>query len=70
MADTYTKIADFDRPGSDGGHGVRRIPKKLRVAPFAKVDVPWRCPRRYHHGARYAYIGDADHCGEGEACDH
>lgn len=38
MADTYTKIADLIDPEVMGDMVSARIPKKLRVAPFAKVD--------------------------------
>ena len=52
MADTYTKIADLIDPEVMGDMVSARIPKKLRVAPFAKVDDTWpvspaipsRCP--------------------------
>ena len=56
MADTYTKIADLIDPEVMGDMVSARIPKKLRVAPFAKVDDtrwgrptpswPWPLPPR------------------------
>ena len=61
MADTYTKIADLIDPEVMGDMVSARIPKKLRVAPFAKVDDTLAgVPGDTITVPAYAYIGDAD----------
>ena len=68
MADTYTKIADLIDPEVMGDMVSARIPKKLRVAPFAKVDDTLAgVPGDTITVPAYAYIGDADIVAEGEA---
>lgn len=68
MADTYTKIADLIDPEVMGDMVSARIPKKLRVAPFAKVDDTLAgVPGDSITVPAYAYIGDADIVAEGEA---
>jgi len=68
MADTYTKISDLIDPEVMGDMVSARIPKKLRVAPFAKVDDTLAgVPGDTITVPAYAYIGDADVVGEGEA---
>ena len=52
MADTYTKIADLIDPEVMGDMVSARIPKKLRVAPFAKVDDTLCLHRRCRHCGR------------------
>ena len=61
MADTYTKIADLIDPEVMGDMVSARIPKKLRVAPFAKVDDTLAgVPGDTITVPAYAYIGDAE----------
>ena len=68
MAYTYTKIADLIDPEVMGDMVSARIPKKLRVAPFAKVDDTLAgVPGDTITVPAYAYIGDADIVAEGEA---
>ena len=68
MADTYTKITDLIDPEVMGDMVSARIPKKLRVAPFAKVDDTLAgVPGDTITVPAYAYIGDADIVAEGEA---
>ena len=68
MADTYTKITDLIDPEVMGDMVSARIPKKLRVAPFAKVDDTLvGVPGDTITVPAYAYIGDADIVAEGEA---
>ena len=68
MADTYTKIADLIDPEVMGDMVSARIPKKLRVAPFAKVDDTLAgVPGDTITVPAYAYIGDADIVAGGEA---
>ena len=65
MADTYTKIADLIDPEVMGDMVSARIPKKLRVAPFAKVDDTLAgVPGDTITVPAYAYIGDADNVAE------
>ena len=68
MADTYTKLSDLIDPEVMGDVVSARIPKKLRVAPFAKVDDTLAgVPGDTITVPAYAYIGDAADVGEGEA---
>ena len=68
MPDTYTKLSDLIDPEVMGDVVSARIPKKLRVAPFAKVDDTLAgVPGDTITVPAYAYIGDAADVGEGEA---
>ena len=68
MADTYTKLSDLIDPEVMGDVVSARIPKKLRVAPFAKVDDTLAgVPGDTITVPAYAYIDDAADVGEGEA---
>lgn len=68
MADIYTKLSDLIDPEVMGDVVSARIPKKLRVAPFAKVDDTLAgVPGDTITVPAYAYIGDAADVGEGEA---
>ena len=68
MAGTYTKLSDLIDPEVMGDVVSARIPKKLRVAPFAKVDDTLAgVPGDTITVPAYAYIGDAADVGEGEA---
>ena len=68
MADTYTKLSDLIDPEVMGDVVSARIPKKLRVAPFAKVDDTLAgVPGDTITVPVYAYIGDAADVGEVEA---
>ncbi|MEE0802066.1 MAG: N4-gp56 family major capsid protein [Gemmiger sp.] len=68
MADTYTKISDLIDPEVMGDVVSARIPNKLRVAPFAKVDDTLAgVPGDTITVPAYAYIGDAADVAEGEA---
>ena len=68
MADTYTKLSDLIDPEVMGDVVSARIPKKLRVAPFAKVDDTLAgVPGDTITVPAYAYLGDAADVGEGEA---
>lgn len=68
MADTYTRISDLIDPEVMSDVVSARIPKKLRVAPFAKVDDTLAgVPGDTITVPAYAYIGDADIVAEGEA---
>ena len=68
MADTYNKLSDLIDPEVMGDVVSARIPKKLRVAPFAKVDDTLAgVPGDTITVPAYAYIGDAADVGEGEA---
>ena len=66
MADTITKLADLIDPEVMGDMVSARIPKKLRVAPFAKVDDTLvGVPGDTITVPAYAYIGDAADVAEG-----
>ena len=68
MADTMTKIADLIDPEVLSDMISAKIPKKIRVAPFAKVDASLSgVPGDTVTVPSYAYIGDASDVAEGEA---
>lgn len=68
MADVITKLNDLIDPEVMGDVVSARIPKKLRVAPFAKVDDTLAgVPGDTITVPAYAYIGDADDVAEGAA---
>lgn len=68
MADTITKIANMVDPEVMGDMISARIPKKIRVAPFAKVDDSLAgVPGDTITVPSYGYIGDAADVAEGEA---
>ena len=67
MADMTTKLANLIDPEVMGDMVSARIPKKLRVAPFAKVDDTLAgVPGDTITVPAYAYIGDAAYVAEGE----
>ena len=67
MADMTTKLANLIDPEVMGDMVSARIPKKLRVAPFAKVDDTLAgVPGDTITVPAYAYIGDAADVAEGE----
>lgn len=66
MADIITKISDLIDPEVMGDMVSARIPKKLRVAPFAKIDDTLAgVPGDSITVPAYAYIGDAADVAEG-----
>lgn len=66
MADVLTKISDLIDPQVMGDVISARIPKKLRVAPFAKIDDTLAgVPGDTITVPAYAYIGDAADVAEG-----
>lgn len=68
MADTITKLSDLIDPEVMGDMVSAKIPKKLRVAPFAKVDDTLvGVPGDTITVPSYGYIGDASDVAEGEA---
>ena len=68
MADTITKLSDLIDPEVMGDMVSAKIPKKLRVAPFAKVaDTLVGVPGDTITVPSYGYIGDAADVAEGEA---
>ena len=61
MADLNTKLSDLIDPEVMGDMVSARIPKKLRVAPFAKIDDTLAgVPGDTITVPAYTYIGDAD----------
>lgn len=68
MADTITKIADLVDPEVMADMISAKIPKKIRVAPFAKVDTTLKgVPGDTVTVPSYGYIGDAEDVAEGAA---
>lgn len=68
MADTITKIADLIDPEVLSDMISAKIPKKIRVAPFAKVDTTLSgVPGDTVTVPSYSYIGDASDVAEGAA---
>ena len=66
MADVMTKLSDLIDPEVMGQMVSARIPKKIRVAPFAKVDDSLSgVPGDTITVPAYAYIGDAADVAEG-----
>ncbi len=66
MADTMTKLADMIDPEVMADMISAKIPAKIRVAPFAKVDTTLAgVPGNTVTVPSYAYIGDADDVAEG-----
>lgn len=67
MADSMTKLANLIDPEVMGDMVSARIPKKLRVAPFAKIDdTLMGVPGDTITVPAYAYIGDASDVAEGQ----
>ena len=67
MADIITKLSDLIDPEVMGDMVSARIPKKLRVAPFAKIDDTLAgVPGDTITVPAYTYIGDAADVAEGE----
>ena len=68
MADTITKLADLIDPEVMADMISAKIPKKIRVAPFAKVDTTLAGqPGSTITIPAYGYIGDAADVAEGAA---
>ena len=68
MADVITKLSDLIDPEVMGDMISARIPKKLRVAPFSKIDDSLAgVPGDTITVPAYAYIGDAADVAEGAA---
>lgn len=66
MADTITKISDLIDPEVMADMISAKVPKKIRVAPFAKVDTSLQgVPGDTITVPSYAYIGDAEDVAEG-----
>lgn len=66
FADSITKIADLIDPEVMADMISAKIPKKIRVAPFAKVDATLQgVPGDTITVPSYAYIGDAEDVAEG-----
>lgn len=66
MADTITKIADLIDPEVMADMISAKIPNKIRVAPFAKVDTTLQgVPGDTITVPSYSYIGDAADVAEG-----
>lgn len=69
MADQITKIADLIDPEVMADMISAKIPKKIVVAPFAKVDTSLQgVPGDTITVPQYSYIGDAEDVAEGVAC--
>ena len=66
MSDFITKLSDMIDPEVMGDMVSARIPKKLRVAPFAKIDDTLAgVPGDTITVPAYTYIGDAADVAEG-----
>ena len=66
MSDFITKLSDLIDPEVMGDMVSARIPKKLRVAPFAKIDDTLAgVPGDTITVPAYTYIGDASDVAEG-----
>lgn len=66
MADTITKIADLIDPEVMGDMISAKLPKKIKVAPFATVDTTLEgVPGDTITVPSYEYIGDAEDVAEG-----
>lgn len=66
MANTITKISDLIDPEVMADMISAKVPKKIRVAPFAKVDTSLQgVPGDTITVPSYAYIGDAEDVAEG-----
>ncbi len=69
MADQITRIADLIDPEVMADMISAKIPKKIVVAPFAKVDTSLQgVPGDTITVPQYSYIGDAEDVAEGVAC--
>lgn len=69
MANQSTKIADLIDPEVMADMISAKIPKKIVVAPFAKVDTSLQgVPGDTVTVPQYSYIGDAEDIAEGVAC--
>ncbi len=69
MANQTTKIADLIDPEVMADMISAKIPKKIVVAPFAKVDTSLQgVPGDTVTVPQYSYIGDAEDIAEGVAC--
>lgn len=69
MANQITKIADLIDPEVMADMISAKIPKKIVVAPFAKVDTSLQgVPGDTVTVPQYSYIGDAEDVAEGVAC--
>ena len=68
MADATTKIGNLIDPGVMADVISAKLPNKLKVAPFAKVDTTLQgVPGDTITVSTYGYIGDADDVAEGVA---
>ena len=66
MADTVTKLANLIDPEVMADMISAKVPKKMRVAPFAKVDRTLEgVPGSTITVPSYGYIGDAADVAEG-----
>ena len=66
MADVITKLAELINPEVMADMISAKIPKKIRVAPFAKVDSTLQgVPGDTITVPSYSYIGDAADVAEG-----
>ena len=71
MSDFITKLSDLIDPEVMGDMVSARIPKKLRVAPFAKIDDTLAgVPGDTITVPAYTYIGDASDVAEGGEVRH
>ena len=70
MSDFITKLSELIDPEVMGDMVSARIPKKLRVAPFAKIDDTLQgVPGDTITVPAYTYIGDAADVAEGGQLD-